>query len=240
MLNSRIIFALSLILAVTVLPATLLPVHAQEVGTMNVAIAGPGQVYWKGTNNGATINEGWVSASGSTITLPPGTMITFLEFHSTGHYFTNWIVNGYDQGSDSPFVLIMGQGASGSVTANFDGTLVKNAEGTYTNPTITSPVQTPAVFAPPVQYATFQINVQGSGTVLWTTSYGSSTESGSTNSAYSILVPYGATITFSATPTSGNAFSNWNVNAAYAGSTNLYVITNINTLSPSTVTAVFA
>lgn len=238
-MNSRIIFALGLILAFSVLPATLSPVHAQQFGTMNVAIAGPGKIYWKGINNGATINAGWVNASGS-ITLPPGTMITFLPFPLTGHHFTNWIVNGYDQGPDNPFVLIMGQGASGSVIANFDGTLVKNVDGTYGNLTITSPVQTPAVLAPPVQYATFQINVHGSGTVYWSTNYGSSTESGSTNSAYSILVPYGATITFSATPTNGNAFSNWNVNSAYAGSTNPYVITNINTLSPSTVTAVFA
>jgi hypothetical protein len=205
---------------------------------MNVAIAGSGTVYWKGVYNGATYNSGWVNDS-SSITLPQGTVVTFIPEPFIGHRFTNWVVNGYDQGSDVPFVFYTGAGASGPVIANFDGTLVKSADGLYTNPTITNPVQTPAALTPPLQYTTVQINVQGSGTVYWSTSYGSSTESGSTNAGYSILVPYGATVTFTATPTSGNAFSNWNVNSANVGSTNPYMISNTNTTPTSTVTAVF-
>ena len=239
MKSGRIVFALILISAVAVLPTTLAPVRALQLGTMSVAIAGPGTVYWKGVYNGATYNSGWVSDS-SSITLPQGTMVTFIPEPLTGHHFTNWVVNGYDQGSDIPFVEISsGPGASGSVIANFDGTLVKNADGTYPNLASANPTQTPATLTPPPQYNTVQINVQGSGTVYWSTSYGSSTESGSTNAGYSILVPYGASVTFTATPASGNAFSNWNVNAANVGSTNPYVVSNTNTMPASTVTAVF-
>ena len=235
---SRIVFALALLSAVAVLPTTLSPVHALQLGTMNVAVAGPGTVYWKGVYNGATYNSGWVTSS-SSITLPQGTMVTFTPEPLAGHQFTNWVVNGYDQGTDIPFVFYTGLGTSGPVIANFDGTLVKNVNGLYTNPSITNPVQTPAILAPPAQYSTVQVNVQGSGTVYWSTTYGSSAEAGSTNGGYSILVPYGATVTFTATPTSGNAFSNWNVNSANAGSTNPYVISNTDTSPTSTVTAVF-
>jgi len=225
------------ILAIAVLPTTLAPVHALQFGTMNVAIAGPGSVYWKGVYNGVTYNSGWVTDS-SSITLPQGTMVTFIPEPSTGHHFTNWVVNGYDQGTDIPFVFYTGPGASGSVIANFDGTLIKNADGVYTN-LITTPVQTPTVLSPPLQLNTVQINVQGSGTVYWSTSYGSSTDSGSTNAAYSILVPYGATVTFTAAPASGNIFNNWNINSANAGPTNPYVISSTNTTPTSTVTAIF-
>ena len=236
MKTDRIVFALALILAVATLPTALAPVHALQLGTMNLAVAGPGSVYYNGVFNGATYSSGWVTGS-SSVTLPQGTMVTFTPEAPNGHQFTNWIVNGYDQGSNVPFVLFTG--SSLSVIANFDNTLVKNADGTYTNLQITNPVQTPATLAPPPQYGTFQINVQGSGTVYWTTSYGSSTESGSTNVGYSILVPYGATIAFTATPGSGSGFSNWDVNGANIGSTNPYVITNAYATATSTVTAVF-
>jgi len=195
----------------------------------------------KGVYNGVTYSSGWVNGV-SSISLPQGTMITFIPEPLTGQSFTNWIVNGYDEGSNNPFVLFMGPGASQSVIANFDGTLVKNAEGTYPTLLTTNPGQTPAVLSPPVpplQYSTVQINVQGAGTVYWSTSYGSSTESGSTNAGYSILVPYGATVTFTATGASGNVFSNWNVNSANVGSSDPYVITNTNTTPLSTVTAIF-
>ena len=239
MKSERIFVALVLTLAVAFLPTTLAPVHAIQYGTMNVAVAGSGSVYWKGVYNGATYNSGWVTGS-SSITLPQSTMVTFIPEPLTGHQFTNWVVNGYDQGTDIPFVMYStGPGATGTVIANFDGTLVKNADGTYNTVAVTSPVQIPAALVPPVQFNTVQINVQGSGTVYWSTSYGSSSESGSTNAGYSILVPYGATVTFTATPTSGNAFSNWNVNSADAGSTNPYVISNTNTTPTSTITAVF-
>ena len=239
MKSGRIVFALVLIAAVALLPTTLAPVRALQSGTMNVAVAGPGTVYWKGVYNGATYNSGWVNSS-SSITLPQGTMITFIPEPLTGHHFTNWVVGGYDQGSDVPFVMISsGPGATGNVIANFDGTLIKNIDGTYTNPTITSTPQTPAALVPPAQYNTVEINVQGSGAVNWSTNYGSTTEAGTTTGSYQILVPYGATLTFTATPASGNAFSNWNVNSANAGSTNPYVISNTNTTPTSTVTAVF-
>ncbi|HUK51641.1 MAG TPA: hypothetical protein VLV18_11435 [Terriglobales bacterium] len=238
MKSATFVFALVLILAGAILPTTLAPVHAQAFGVMNISVAGPGQIYWKGLYNGATYNSGWVSNSVS-VTLPQGTMVTFISEPLTGHQFTNWILNGYDQGSDNPFVLYSaGPGGSQSVIANFDGTLVKNIDGLYTNPTITNPA-TPAVLSPPSQYTTIQVTVQGSGMVYWSTSYGSSTESGSTNSGYSILVPYGATVTFTATPSGGNAFNNWNVNSANVGSTNPYVISNTNAQPSSTVTAVF-
>ena len=237
MKSDRIVFALVLSLAaLAVLPTTLAPVHALQLGAMNLAVAGPGSVYWNGVYNGVTYSSGWVTDS-SSVTLPQGTMVTFTPEAANGHQFTNWIVNEYDQGSNIPFVLFTG--SSVNVIANFDHTLVKNADGTYTNLQITNPVQTPATLAPPPQYGTFQINVQGSGTVYWTTSYGSSTESGSTDVGYSILVPYGATITFTATPAGGNSFSNWNMNSANVGSTNPYVISNAYATPTSAVTAVF-
>jgi len=236
MKSDRIAFTLVLIAVVAILPTTLAPVHALQLGTMNIAVAGPGTVYWQGVYNGATYSSGWVTDS-SSVTLPQGTMITFTPEPLNGHQFTNWIVNGYDQGSNTPFVLF--SGSSGSVIANFDDTLVKNVDGVYPSLQTTTPVQTPAVLAPPSQYGTLQISVQGSGTVYWTTSYGSSTESGSTSAGYSILVPYGATITFTATQGSGSVFSNWDVNSANVGSTNPYVISNAYPAPTSTVTAVF-
>ena len=236
MKSDRIVVALVLIAAVAVVPTAVAPVHALQLGTMNFAVAGPGTVYWQGVYNGVAYSSGWVTDS-SSATLPQGTMITFTPEPLNGHQFTNWIVNGYDQGSNIPFVLL--SGSSGSVIANFDNTLVKNVDGFYPSLQTTTPVQTPAVLAPPPQYDTFQINVQGSGTVYWTTSYGSSTESGSTSVGYSILVPYGATITFTATPGSGSAFSSWNVNSANVGSTNPYVISNTYAAPPSMVTAAF-
>jgi len=239
MKSSRIGLALVLISAVALLPSTLAIVHAQQVGTMTIGVAGPGTVYWKGTYNGVTQGSGWVTSS-SSITLPQGTMVTIIAEPLAGHQFTNWVVNGYDQGSTSPFVLFSAgpAGGSGTIIANFDNTLVKNVNGIYTNPAITSPVQTPAALIPPAQFSTAQIYVQGTGTVYWSTSYGSSAESGSTNVGYSILVPYGATITFTASPGSGNVFTNWNVNSTNVGSTNPYVISNTNT-TPSTITATF-
>ena len=166
-------------------------------------------------------------------------MVTFIPEPLNGHHFTNWIVNGFDQGSNVPFVWF--SGGSENVIANFDGTLVKNPDGTYPNlaTLTTQPVQTPATLAPPSQYSTIQINVQGSGTVYWSTSYGSSTESGSTNVGYSILLPYGAMVTFTATPTNGNAFSNWNVNSVNVGSTNPYMFTSTYATPNAIVTAVF-
>ncbi len=236
MKSDRIVFALALIAVVAILSTTLAPAHALQLGTMNFAVAGPGTVYWQGVYNGVTYSSGWVTDS-SSVTLPQGTMITFTPQPLNGQQFTNWIVNGYDQGSNTPFVLF--SGSSGSVIANFDNTLVKNVDGLYPSLQTTTPVQTPAVLAPPLQYGTFQINVQGSGTVYWTTSYGSSTESGSTSVGYSILVPYGATITLTATPGSGSAFSNWDVNSANVGSTNPYVISNAYATPTSMVTAAF-
>jgi len=239
MKSCRIVLALVVISALALLPTTLTPIHAQAVGTMNISIAGPGTIYWKGVYNGITYGSGWVtSTSPSSVTLPQGTMMTFIAEPLPGHHFTNWVVNGYDQGSTSPFVLFSASpGASGNVIANFDQTLIKNVDGVYTNPAITSPAQTPAVLAPAVQYGTVQINVQGSGTVYWSTTYGSSSESGSTNVGYSILVPYGATVIFTATPGSGNTFTNWSVNSANAGSTNPYTMSS--TTPASTVTAIF-
>jgi len=238
MKSRTFVFALVLILAGAILPTIFAPVHALAFGNMNISVAGPGQIYWKGLYNNAVYDSGWVSNSAS-VTLPQGTQVTFISEPATGHQFTNWIVNGYDQGSDTPFVLYSaGPGGVQSVIANFDGTLVKNANGLYTNPQITSPT-TPAVLSPPSQYSTIQVSVQGSGTIYWSTSYGTTSESGSTNSGYSILVPYGATITFTATPSGGNAFSNWNLNSANVGSTNPYVISNTNGAPSSTVTAVF-
>jgi hypothetical protein len=236
MKSDRIVFALVLIAVVAILSTTLAPAHALQLGTMNIAVAGPGTVYWQGVYNGIAYSSGWVTDF-SSVTLPQGTMITFTPEPLNGHQFTNWIVNGYDQGSNTPFVLL--SGSSGSVIANFDDTLVKNVDGLYPSLQTTTPVQTPAVLAPPPQYGTFQINVQGSGTVYWTTTYGSSTESGSTSVGYPILVPYGATITFTATPGSGSVFSNWDVNSASVGSTNPYVISNAYATSTSMVTAVF-
>ena len=239
MKSERIIIALVLTLALAILPTTLAPVHAIQFGTMNVAVAGSGSVYWKGVYNGATYNSGWVHDF-SSITLPQGTIVTFIPEPLTGHHFTSWVVNGYGQGSAIPFVMFSaGPGVFGSVIANFDGTLVKNADGVYTNATLTNAVQTPAPLTPPFQYGTIQINVQGSGTVYWSTSYGSSTESGSTSVGYSILIPYGATVTFTATPARGNTFSDWNVNSSKVVSTNPYVISNTNTTPTSTVTAAF-
>jgi len=239
MKSDRLILALVLTLAVTVLPVGLAPVHALQFGTVTVTVAGPGTVYWKGVYNGAIYNSGWVNGS-SSITLPQGTMVTFLPEPLTGHQFTNWVVNGYDQGSDTPFVSFTGPGASGVVIANFDETLIKNPDGIYTNVTLANPVKIPAALTPPPQYSTVQINVQGSGTVYWSTSFESSSESGSTNVGYSILVPYGATVTFTATPSNGNVFSNWNVNSVYVIATNPYTISYTYTTPTSTVTAVFA
>jgi hypothetical protein len=239
MRNLRIIFALVVLILMPVIvsSAILAPVHALQFNTLNVAIAGPGKVYWKSVYAGATYNSGWVNDS-SAITLPQGAMITFIPEPLSGHHFTNWIINGYDQGSDSPFVLFgTGPNTSENLVANFDGTMIKNANGIYTNPSITSPISTPAILSPPVQYNTVQINVQGSGTINWSTSYGTSSESGSTNTGYTILVPYGATVTFTATPTSANGFNYWNVDSANLGSTNPYVMQS--TTSTSTITGIF-
>jgi hypothetical protein len=238
-MKAAFVAALALISALCVLSTTLSSVHALQFGTMNVVIAGPGTVYWKGVYNGATYNSGWVNDF-SSITLPQGTMVTFIPEPLSGHQFTNWVVNGYGQGSANPFVMFSaGPSVLGSVIANFDGTLVKNPDGIYANATLTTPVQTLAPPSPPFQNSTVQINVQGSGRVYWSTSYGSSTESGSTNTGYPILIPYGATVTFTATPASGNAFSDWNVNSSNVVSTNPYVISNTNTTPTSTITAVF-
>ena len=238
MKTGKLVLALVLFLAVAVLPTGLVPVHALQFGTVTVAVAGPGTVYWKGVYNGAIYDSGWVNNS-SSITLPQGTMVTFTPQPLTGHEFTNWVVNGYDQGSDIPYVSFTGPGpsASGTVIANFDGTLIKNPDGIYTNLTLANSVKIPAALIPPSEYSTIQIGVQGSGTVYWSTSYGSSTESGSTSAGYTILVPSGATVTFTATAKSGKAFINWNVNSANVVSTNPYTISY--TTPTSTVTAVF-
>jgi len=229
MKSGRLVFALALILAVALLPTGL----ALPFGTMTLAVAGPGIVYWKGVDNGVLYNSGWVSNS-SSITLPQGTMVFFTPEPLAGHHFTNWVVNGYGQGSEIPFVSFTG--ASGVVIANFDGILVENPDGTYPN---TTPVQVPAALTPPPRYITVRINVQGSGAVYWSASYESSYESGSTNVGYSILVPYGATVTFTAAPASGNAFGGWNVNSVSVVSTNPYTISNTYATPTATLTAVF-
>ena len=229
MKSGRLVFALALVLAVAVLPTTL----ALPFGTMTVAVAGPGIVYWRGVYNGVLYDSGLVNNS-SSITLPIGTMVTFTPEPLTGNQFTNWVVNGYGQGSEIPFVSFTG--ASGVVIANFDGTLVENPDGTYAN---ANPVQVPAALTPTQRYSTVRINVQGSGIVYWSTYYGSSYESGSTSVGYSILVPYGAMATFTATPTSGNSFGGWNVNSASVVSTNPYTISNTYTMPTATLTAVF-
>jgi len=228
MKGDRLIFALVLTLAVALLPTG----FALPFGTTTVAVAGPGTVYWEGVYNGVLYDSGWVNNSTS-ITLPQGTMVTFTPEPMTGHHFTNWVVNGYGQGSEIPFVSFTG--ASIVVIANFDGKLVENPDGTYAN---ANPEQVPPALTPPTRYSTLRINIQGSGTVYWSTSYESSYESGSTKVGYSILVPYGATLTFVATPTSGNAFGDWNVNSASVVSTNPYTI-NTYTTQTATLTAVF-
>jgi len=235
-MNSRLVLALVLILTAAVLPTMFVPVHALQFGTVTVAIAGPGTVYWRGVYNGAIYNSGWANDF-SSITLPQGTMMTFIPEPLIGHQFTNWVVNGYDQGSNIPFVLF--SAGSGTVIANFDGTLIENPDGIYTNLTLANPVQIPAALTPPSQFSSIQINIQGSGTVYWSTSYESSTQSGSTNADYSILVPYGATVTFTSAPTSGSDFIDWNVNSAYVVSTNPYTITYTYMPPTSTVTAIF-
>ena len=229
MKSGRLVFALFLTLAVALLPTSL----ALPFGTMTVAVAGPGIAYWKGVYNGVLYDSGWVNNS-SSITLPQGTMVTLTPEPLTGHRFTNWVVNGYGQGSEIPFVSFTG--ASVVVIANFDGTLVENPNGTYANAT---PVQLPATLTPPTRYSTIRIMVQGFGTVYWSTSYESSYMSGSTNVGSSILVPDGATLTFVATSASGNYFSGWNVNSASVVSTNPYTISNTYTTPTTTLTAIF-
>jgi hypothetical protein len=104
------------------MPISLAHVHALLFGTMTVAIAGPGTIYWTGVYDGTTYDSGWVNDL-SSITLPQGTMVTFIPEPLTGHHFTNWIVNGYDQGSEVPFVSFTS--SSGFVIADFDGTLIR-------------------------------------------------------------------------------------------------------------------
>jgi len=226
----RPVFALVLIIAVALLPTS----FALPFGNVTVAVAGPGTVYWKGVFNGVLYNSGSVNNS-SSITLPQGTMVTFTPEPLTGHHFTNWVVNGYGQGSETPFVSFTG--ASGVVIANFDGTLVENPDGTYAN---ANPVPILAAVTTTLRYSSVRINVRGSGTVFWSASYESSSESGSTSVGYSILVPYGGTVTFTATPSKGNGFGGWNVNSASVVSINPYTINNTYTNpATTTLTAIF-
>lgn len=61
---------------------------------------------------------------------------------------------------------------------------------------------------------------------------------GSTDTSSSIVVPHGATVTFTAVPTNGNQFSNWVINSANEGSINPYVVHSAYIAPPATVAAV--
>lgn len=200
------------------------PLQVSASNTFNIGVSGSGKVYWSSSVNGVSTGSGWVD-SNSQVATPKGAMITFTAVPLNGHYFSDWMINGVNQGSNNPFIMYgTGESAYANVIANFDQTF-------YPNPPLVSPSQ----------FDTVNIGVQGSGRIYWTTTYsGTGYSTGSTDTDTSLTVPQGSTVTFTATPFSGNHFNNWLVNSANLGSTNPYVIDSVTVNSPATVIASFS
>jgi hypothetical protein len=160
--------------------------------------------------------------SAASIELPQGAMASFTAVPMNGNHFDNWVVNSVRLASTNPYI-VSNIGSPSTVYAVFDQDFVPNA-----------PLQTSSF-----QYDTIQVGTQGSGRLYWSSSYGTIYDSGSTDGNSSILVPHGATVTFTAVPTNGNQFSNWMINSANEGSINPYIVHSAYIAPPATVTAVF-
>lgn len=193
------------------------PLQSPQPRVLNLGIAGSGEVYWSSSYEGSTYGSGWVDSS-SSITIPKDHMITFTAVPASGHVFTNWVINGYDQGSENPFIMFgTGQSSDVNVVASFDQTF-------YANP----PVLSPALENSSFQNETVQIGIQGSGILYWSSSYGGSNlASGFTDSTTSIVVPRGATVSFVAVPTAGSNFESWIIDSVNQGSNNPYITTSV-------------
>lgn len=197
------------------------PLKNLQYNVFNLDLSGSGEVYWSSSYNGATSQSGWVDSS-SSIAIPKGATVTLTAVPLNGDHFISWVINGVDQGSNNPYTLSgTGENSYANIVAYFDQTF-------YANPPLQSS-----------QYDTIQVNVQGTGSLHWSINYESVYDSGVTNTASSIVVPHGATVTFTAVSMNGSHFSNWMVNSANAGSTNPYVMHNRYVAPASTVMAVF-
>ena len=231
MMVSRGVAMVSIVvLSLTILPIhVLVPVHAinccaltnPPANTFNVGIAGFGKVYWTSNYFGG-IDTGWVDVSAS-VAIFKGSTVTFIAVPVNGHQFSNWVIDGVDQGSNNPFILYNSGNSSGvNVVASFDHTL-------QANPPLLNPLQ----------YDTIQVSVQGSGRLHWSSSYGVRYDSGSTDTRSSIIVPHGATVTFTAVPFTGSHFDEWKVDSTGQGSINPYVVYSMYVSPPASVAAVF-
>ena len=196
------------------------PLQNPQFDTFNVGVGGLGRVYWSSSSG----DSGWVDDS-SSFAIPQGATVTFTAVPLNGHHFSNWVIDGADQGSNNPFIMY-GTGASSvaTVQADFDQTFFAN----------------PPLQNPPIQYSAINVGVQGSGKLYWSASYGGAAyTSGSTESVASIQLPQGTIVSFTAVPMNGDHFDNWIVNSAALTSTNPYIVSSIGVGSPSTVFAVF-
>jgi hypothetical protein len=193
-------------------------------GIINVGVEGLGKLYWNASYSGVTY------ASGSTdiatpIQLPQGAVVSFTAVPMTGHHLANWLVDSATVPSTNPYVVgSVGLGSPSTVFAVFDQDFVPNP-----------PLQTSSI-----QYDSIQVNIVGSGRLYWTSSYGTVYDSGSTDASSSIVVPHGATVTFTAVPLNGYHFSNWMINSANDGSINPYVVHSAYISPPTTVAAVLS
>lgn len=215
-------------IALTFIVLTILPllpvltsVHAMTYETFNVGVAGSGKVYWSSSYDQG-YDTGWVDNCAS-IALAKGATVTFTAVPVNDHQFSNWVINGVDKGTNNPFTIYnTGKSSKVNLVANFDQTF-------YANPPLQSPLH----------YDAIQVNAQGSGRVYWSSSYGARYDSGSTGTSSSIIVPHGATVTFTAVPMNGTHFNEWMVDSANQGPNNPYVVHSMYVSQSTSVVAVF-
>jgi hypothetical protein len=197
--------------------------NSLEYSTFNVGVDGSGKVYWSSSYDGSTYDSGWIESS-SAFAIPKNGTVTFTAVPLNGHHFSNWVIDGVDQGSNNPFIMYgTGSSAVATVEADFDQIF-------FANP----PLQTW------INYGIINVGVEGSGKLYWNASYGGvAYTSGSTDIATPIRLPQGAMVSFTAVPMTGDHLANWIVDSATVASTNPYIVSSVGVGSPSTVFAVF-
>jgi hypothetical protein len=223
MVNRKIAAMLATLVVLLALPIIHAQPEASFLYTFNLGVSGQGALTWLGMYQNAIYTSGSTSSS-VTITVPQGTVLTFTATPQYDNTFAYWNIDQSSQGSTNPYVLYtLNMPTYQTVFADF-----------------VPPVQY-YVANPPLQSDTINVGVlAGSGKVYWSSSYnGVDYTSGWTDTSTTITVPHGATVSFTATPASGNHFENWVIDSFNQGSNNPYIIYGTGASSYGTVLADF-